>query len=236
MNGPENVAGEQNVCSIDGLNFTPEWSGTHIYFKSLPVADYASTLYQEELPAIAKAAPMRRNTFSSGRHCARALLHEIGLPEAPLVRGSDGSVRWPPGLIGSISHTNDWAVAAIAVPDTSDAQQLGIDLERIKPLEEGVIRLIASGAELEELSEAHLPPWHAMALFSLKESLYKCLASDYGEFINFHDVEITALATGIPSLRFTNKSLARRYAATRLELRMAVTPHHVFTLIWLRNP
>ena len=229
------VANEQNACPINGLTFAPEWAGTNIYLKSLPVADYVSKLHQEELPVIEKAAPMRRNTFSSGRHCARSLLHEAGLQEAPLVRRSDGSVQWPHGLIGSLSHTNDWAVAAIAVSDMCDAQQLGIDLERIKPLEEGVIRLIARGAELEELSATHLPIWHAMALFSLKESLYKCLASDYGQFINFHDVEITALATGRPSLRFTNKSLARRYPVARLELRMAVTPLHVFTLIWLRS-
>ena len=226
---------EENACPINGLTFAPEWAGTNIYLKSLPVADYVSKLHEEELPLIEKAAPPRRNTFSSGRHCARGLLREAGLPEATLLRCSNGAVRWPHGLIGSLSHTNDWAVAAVAVSDMCEAQQMGIDLERIKPLEEGVIKLIARGAELEELSATHLPVWHAMALFSFKESLYKCLASDYGQFINFHDVEITDVATGRPSLRFTNTSLARLYPVARLELRMAVTPLHVFTLIWLRT-
>ena len=73
-----------------------------------------------------------------------------------------------------------------------------------------------------------------MALFSIKESLYKCLARDFGQFIDFQDVEITNLAAGRPMLHLRRAELARRYPAEQLELRLAVTPWHVFSLAWLR--
>ena len=230
-----NIANDHNACPINGLTFAPEWSGTNIFLKSLPVADYMHELYANEHPYVENAAAIRRHTFSSGRYCARSLMLEAGLPATILLRRANGAVLWPEGLIGSLSHTDEWAVAAIALPAMCEAKQMGIDLERIKPLDDNVVKLIAHGAEREELAVAGAPEWHATALFSFKESLYKCLASEYGQFINFYDVEFTGLAGGRPSLRFKNASLAGRYCASQLELRMAVTPLHVFTLIWLRS-
>ncbi len=232
---PPDQVDESEACPINGLTFAPEWAGTNIFLKSLKVGDRVDELFAEELPAIAKAAPVRRDTFSSGRSCARAVIAEAGLPACALPRLEDGSVKWPEGLMGSLSHTNDWAVAAIAVSSMCEARSIGIDLERIKPLEEGVIKLIATPAEQQELSCAQSPEWHAMALFSLKESIYKCLARDFGKFIEFHDVEIRELAGGRPILGLKNAELAQRFTTSQLELRMAVTPLHVFTLAWLRN-
>ncbi len=226
---------DSGACPINGLTFAPEWAGTNIFLKSLPVSDRMDELHPEELPAIEKAAELRRNTFSSGRSCARSVMAAAGLPGCALPRREDGSVQWPQGLIGSLSHTNDWAVAAVAVCSMCEAQSIGIDLERIKPLEEGVIKLIATPLEQQELSAANSKVWHATALFSLKESIYKCLARDFGKFIEFHDVEVRDLAGGRPVLSLKNAELAQRFDATQLQLRMAVTPQHVFTLAWLKS-
>ena len=211
-------------CPINGLTFAPEWVGTNIFLKSQPVIDCTDTLYDEERAVVAAAAPIRRNTFSSGRRVARAVMQEAGLPISALPKAADGSVVWPEGLLGSITHTNDWAVAAVAVAEMCEAKSLGIDLERIKPFDEGVSRMIATPVEMQELALSHSPAWYATALFSMKESIYKCLASDFGEFIAFQDVEITNLAGGRPS-----------YQRSSLELRLAVTPWHVFTLAWFHN-
>jgi len=94
--------------------------------------------------------------------------------------------------------------------------------------------MIATTAEREELAAARSPAWHATALFSFKESLYKCLAPDFGKFIEFHDVQFHNLASGRPVLRLNRAELAQRYPVSQLELRMAVTAEHVFTLIWRR--
>ncbi len=98
----------------NGLDYAPEWAGTNIYLASQRVTDCVEALYPEERPVIASSAPLRQRTFSSGRRCARIALAEAGFPAMALPRAEDGSVCWPEGVVGSVSHTNDWAVAAVA--------------------------------------------------------------------------------------------------------------------------
>lgn len=226
-----------DMSPINGLTFAPEWAGTNLFLVCEPVRDCVSDLHADELPYIEKSVALRRNTFSSGRACARAALAQAGLSsELPLMRMKDGSVHWPQGIVGSISHTDHWAVAAVAVAAMSEAGAVGIDLEPIRMLEEGVVSLIATPAERTEIADQSSPAWHATALFSLKESIYKCLRPIYGRFIEFHDVQISGVAGGRPSLRFLSRDLLRRFDENALELRMAVTPDHVFTLAWMREP
>ena len=199
---PVELPVDRESCPINGLTFAPEWAGTNIFIKSQPVADHVSELFDDELPAITKASQRRRDTFSSGRVCARSVMAQVGVPACALPRRADGSAQWPADIVGSISHTSDWAVAAVALPNMSEVTSIGA--------------------------------WHATALFSFKESLYKCLAPDFGKFIEFHDVQFHNLASGRPVLRLNRAELAQRYPVSQLELRMAVTAEHVFTLIWRR--
>lgn len=211
------------------------WAGTTVIIKSLQVADYMQELHEEELPAIIRAVQSRRETFSSGRRVARMAIKETGYPTCPLPAADDGSVQWPEELCGSISHTNDWAVAVIAARERGEVNSIGIDLERIKPMERGVKKLIATPAELELLERVDMPDWHAIALFSMKESIYKCLAKHSGGFIGFHDVEVTGLGSSERTIfRFCRSDLAGKYPASRLELRLSVSDLHVLTLAWLR--
>jgi phosphopantetheine--protein transferase-like protein len=220
---------------INGLTYAPEWAGTNIYLACLPVGDWADLLHPDEWPAIATAGALRQRTFASGRQCARAALAEAGLPASSLPRAADGAVIWPDGVIGSVSHTNEWAVAAIALRAMSEASSLGVDLERIQPLEAGVLKLVATDTERTELTEAGSKRWHATALFSLKEAVYKCLRPSYARFIEFHEVEICELAGGRPRLRLCSDALSAHCRASDVELRVAVTPAHVFALAWLRD-
>ena len=220
---------------INGLNYAPEWAGTNIFLSCRAVADETDQLTQEELGYIADVAERRRNTFSSGRMAARAALAQAGLPTGALLRNSDGSVQWPEGVIGSLTHTDDWAIAAVAVSALSEADFLGVDLEQIQPLKADVLKLIATDVERAGIDEVPNQQWLAVALFSMKESVYKCLRPSFGQFIEFHDVEIRDLASGRPSIRFLSEALQSHCNAEHIELRMAVTPEHVFTLAWLRQ-
>lgn len=226
--------GEPVQNPINGLTYAPEWAGTNVYLACREVGDGFDELYSQELELISASAPLRRRTFATGRYCARAALAEAGLPPVPLLRAEDGAVIWPEGVIGSVSHTNEWAVAAVAVRDMSEALSLGVDLERIQTLEPGVLRLVATAAERAELDEAGGESWQGTALFSLKESLYKCLRPLCGRFIEFAEVEISDIVSGRPRVRFQSEDLRSRFDTSALHLRMAVTPGHVFTLAWLR--
>lgn len=228
------VIGEPIVNPINGLTYAPEWAGTNVYLSCCEVGEGLDELYPLERELVSASAPLRRRTFASGRYCARAALVEAGLPPVQLLRADDGAVLWPDGVIGSVSHTNEWAVAAVAVPDMSEALSLGVDLERIQVLEAGVLKLVATSAERAELAEAGSEEWHATALFSLKESLYKCLRPVCGRFIEFAEVEISDIVSGRPRLVFHSEDLASRFESSKLHLRMAITPGHVFTLAWLQ--
>ena len=229
------ISGTRAACPINGLNFAPEWAGTNVFLRSLPVADHVGELFDDELAAIEKASPLRRQTYSSGRVCARSVMADVGVEPCALVRQESGAARWPASLLGSISHTNEWAVAAVALPAMSKAASIGVDLEKIKPMEQGVIDLIATNAEREELSANRSPAWHATALFSFKESIYKCLSADFGQLIEFHDVQINDIASGRPVLHIKRAELNERCPPSQLELRMVVTSEHVFTLVWQRQ-
>lgn len=220
---------------INGLRQAPEWAGTNVFLACREVAEDVPSLYAEERRIIAASAALRRRTFASGRRCARDALAEAGLPPAMLLRADDGAVIWPEGIIGSISHTQEWAVAAVAVRELCRAQSLGVDLERIQTLGSGVLELVATDEERQALSAAGGSDWQATALFSLKESLYKCLRPLCGRFIDFDEVQISDIAGGRPRLCFRSDELRQRFPVSAVNLRMAVTPAHVFTLAWLEQ-
>lgn len=223
------------VSPINGLEFAPEWAGTPIHLKCCQVSDYVSSLLPEETSLIEKSAQIRRNTFSSGRYCARELLKNLGLSSVVLLRAADGSILWPAGYTGSVTHTNEWAVAGVAVHGLSDAISLGVDLETIKPLGDAVLKHISTPSERDELSKVTSQTWHATALFGLKESVYKCLRPTFGAFIRFHDIEIMDIASGRPRLVIVNTDLSRHCDSSDIKLRLAVTPEHVFSLAWRQH-
>src|SRR5208283_1858886 len=86
------------------------------YSVTIP-ADAASAARRAgvELPAALERATAKRvGEFLAGRFCARAAIEALaGAPVELLPRGPDGCPVWPPGLVGSISHTDRFATAAV---------------------------------------------------------------------------------------------------------------------------
>lgn len=167
-----------------------------VFTQAKAVDNYVDELVGCEYDVIAKSVAIRQHTYSTGRLCARTALADIGIGpseyESGLLRQEDGSVGWPTGAIGSISHTNDWAVAAVA-KSGGNLISLGVDIEQIDRVDKDVLRLIATEQERAELEALADLRWGRVALFSIKESLYKCLRPLYGEFIRFKDVRISNL-------------------------------------------
>jgi 4'-phosphopantetheinyl transferase EntD len=220
---------------IVDLSNVSEWAGTSVSINCRQVEDHTKRLFKDERLIIRKSAPLRANTFSTARVCAHELLSELGKEPLALGRNSDGSIEWPPGVIGSVSHTDEWAVAAMALKGQTAAKALGVDLERIRILESDVINLIASPAEQKELNGKGHKPSQAIALFSLKESIYKCLRPSFGNFIDFHDVQVSQIASDRPQLNICNAVLAQHCDDKDIELRLSITSDHVFSLAWWRE-
>jgi enterobactin synthetase component D len=141
-------------------------------------------------PALAAAIPRRRAEFIAGRLCARAALTALGAVSTDVPRAADGSPEWPAGFVGSISHSSGLAFAATA--HASDAQGLGLDVERIvaPDLARQLATIVATPAERARLDLAG-PAFSIV--FSAKEAVYKCLYPLVREFLDFSDVELDAI-------------------------------------------
>lgn len=217
---------------IDALSNPSEWAGLPVSITARAVEDCTVDLHPDELSLASRFGAKRSNTFSSGRKCARDLLINLGQPAVPLPRADDGSIVWPQGFMGSVSHTDHWAVAAVARKGPGTAKALGIDLEPRQVLSSRLLSKIAT--EAEQLALEKEKDWQGIALFSLKESLYKCLRPSFGKFIRFHDVELSGLDTPQPSIKFCSQELISHCDSKDLELRLLITAEHVFSMVWWR--
>ncbi|MFE2288853.1 4'-phosphopantetheinyl transferase [Streptomyces sp. NPDC059443] len=151
----------------------------------LPYAD----LYPEELALVRRMAPLRRQEFATGRHCARQALGLLGVLPGPISRTEGGAPRWPEGTVGSMTHCAGYRAAAVAW--RRDLLALGIDAEPHAALPGDVRKAITLGSEraaLADLEAAHPRIHWDRLLFSAKESVYKAWYPLTGRWLEFTDV------------------------------------------------
>ncbi|UTH74295.1 4'-phosphopantetheinyl transferase [Chromobacterium sp. IIBBL 290-4] len=162
--------------------------------------------------ALARAVPKRRAEYLAGRFLCRRLLSEQGLP-TQVGSGRNREPLWPEGWLGSISHCGDMAVAALA-PEEPGAY-LGLDVEAWmspKQCHELESSLVQPG-ELDALS-SDWPRERLLTLaFSAKESLFKALYPQVGEYFGFEAARLIRMDAG--------KGLGGAFS---IELRQSLAP------------
>jgi len=142
----------------------------------------------------------RKNEFYSGRWAAaKAISSLTGRADTPQA-SADRSPSWPQGLVGSISHTSDHAVAVVAY--TSDVRRVGVDLESIDAVAnvENLGDMIGTEAERKLLMA--LSEHEGLALlFSAKESLYKSLYPKVKTYFDYLDALLVNISGTALELR-----------------------------------
>jgi enterobactin synthetase component D len=139
-----------------------------------------------------KGLAKRQTEFLAGRLCARQALQQLtGTPTVPAV-GADRAPCWPPGVVGSISHGDGWALALVGAQ--SHWRGLGVDIERLmSPARAARLQAsILTPAELARLAQypQAQQAWLVSLTFSLKESLFKALYPLVQQRFYFHDAEL----------------------------------------------
>ena len=147
-------------------------------------------LFPEERALVAHAAASRQREFATGRVCAREVLARAGIVGFPLLRNGDRTPVWPEGIVGSISHTREACVVAVA--RRRDFLGIGLDIEAEESLEPDLWPMVCTGTELQWLATRASTERGrlAKAIFSAKECTYKCLYPVIGIPLEFDDVEI----------------------------------------------
>jgi len=161
-------------------------------------------LLPEEAALVTGASDKRRREYTGARVCARLALARAGFRPAPILPGPTGAPRWPPGVVGSMTHCDGYRAAAVATSDAFAA--IGIDAEPHAPLPDGVLARVASESERAALAwlatQAPESCWDRM-LFSAKEAVFKAWSPATGRWLGFTDAELELGLDG----RFTARLL-----------------------------
>ena len=193
----------------------------------LPVAG----LLSGEETYVRNASEGRRREFAAGRAAARRALASLGLPAAPIPAGPDRAPIWPDGFVGSISHCAGLCLAAVAPADAYSS--IGIDVEPAEPLPQDILDTVCTPAERRRLETR--PPERrgllARAIFSAKETAYKCQYPLTGALIDFHAFDVT-LEDGAFRAVFSH-AVGRFAAGDSLEGRIAVSDAFIVSAISL---
>jgi 4'-phosphopantetheinyl transferase EntD len=117
---------------------------------------------------------------------AHRLYARAGVPRQAILR--DGRApRWAEGWVGSISHTDALAIAALARRDR--VRGIGVDVERRGRLTARLLPMILTTAEIERCERGR-DLESALLTFSAKEAIYKAVQHEVGGHIGFQDVEV----------------------------------------------
>lgn len=146
-------------------------------------------LLPEERIGFRPSAPKIYRQSGAARIVARHLLSILGFSSVALPRSMSGAAVWPPGVIGSLAHDEEVAVAAIT--NSSQFSALGIDVEPAVPLPPELVMLVATSAERRCYSSAVIG---SRILFAIKEAIYKALNPLDDLFLDFQDIEVDLFA------------------------------------------
>ena len=227
---------EAPVAGLVGLfpAFVAQYS---VAFDPHTDADLALRFPGIEVPeSLARAVPKRRVEYCAGRFCAQQALRVCSAADAQTVigTGAHGEPLWPAGIVGAITHTHEFAAAAVALK--RDARAIGFDAERVTQLSADVLDYIAVPAEIAALSLTSNMDADVVAsvVFSAKESLFKCLYPEVQRYFDFRDAVIEALdSRGHFRARLLVELTAQLPQGSRFTGRFANADGRVYTAIVL---
>ena len=153
--------------------------------KALPVTP-------EECALLSSAASEKRQEeFRAGRACARHALLRLGGAQSYIGADSMGCPEWPAGVVGSITHTEGWAAAAIG--KTAYFRAIGIDAEMVTRMTRDIWGMVFTREELTAISSFYpeIQPTIATILFSAKESFFKAQYPITKRLLEFTGIAIT---------------------------------------------
>ena len=171
---------------------------SHFVFKeeSLVATDYEACVAKPS--GYSNWRTKRKETFLAGRLAVKHAQNCLSVPVIDIAKAEDGAPVWPNEYTGSISHTDNQAIAVLLRPSQRGIHYIGIDLEPFSNAEMlDIADSIGSLCEFEILIAAGVrEELLILLLFSVKESVYKSLYPIVGEFFDFRDVELTSCEGG----------------------------------------
>ena len=142
-------------------------------------------LLPEEARSIPARQPAMRRASGAVRWIAHRLLADIGITDVAIMRAPSGAPVWPDGIIGSLAHDDDMAVAVVA--PVGGIVSLGIDVEPAEPLPDDIFAIVAAGADRTGAADPRLA---GRNLFCAKEAVYKAAFPLDREVLGYEDIAV----------------------------------------------
>ena len=121
-----------------------------------------------------------------------------------------GAPEWPEGVVGSLAHDDEFAVAAVA--RRGQLLGLGVDVEPAEPLPADVVDLVLSAAEQRKATG---DGFNQRLVFAAKEAVYKAIHPLDGTPLEYADIEVE-LREGRATLRDGRRLQLVTFAGERL--------------------
>jgi 4'-phosphopantetheinyl transferase EntD len=168
----------------------------------LRIAGDLPPLLPDEAQHLGRAVSMRVQEFAAGRFCARRALAELGFTGYPLGMNSDRRPRWPPSVVGSITHTD--GICGAVVAEQRRFRAIGLDMEIVGRVTPEIWPYICTAEETAWLAGLGEPEQSRCAalIFSAKETFYKCQYGVTRQWLEFDDVVLDLLSPGASAGRF----------------------------------
>jgi 4'-phosphopantetheinyl transferase EntD len=206
------------------------------YFASCAGPGNRQVLYPDELALLKGAGEKRIGEFCAGRYCAHRVLDELGYTGLPVLTEENGAPVWPANVVGSISHSGGMALAVAA--SLTQIRAVGVDIQaHSEPFPAGVIYAHFHREEIHYLMSSlpRLADIHAHAIFSAKESVFKCCYTAFGCLLEFTDIVIEMnLAGGFYYARTPRHPKCERFF-NKPGVRGAIgfDSHYIYNAVWL---
>jgi 4'-phosphopantetheinyl transferase EntD len=168
--------------------------------------------FPEEAALVSKAVPKRVREFLVARNLSRELLASLGKANVSVGRGTLGEPLFPPGVVGSITHSNTLVVVTVA--ETCAFRALGLDIEPNQPLPPDVCDYVSLPGENDAAPASR-------AVFVAKEAFYKAHCGVHRRMLDFTDVRLQWLQSGFIATELTPPTDA--IGSTTLNGRFVVT-------------
>ncbi|XOV80909.1 MAG: 4'-phosphopantetheinyl transferase [Aestuariibacter sp.] len=175
---------------------------------SYDIDEYSENLFSaydiEKVTELENAVPKRKAEYLAGRYMAKLALQELQITNTQVPIGKHRAPVWPAKTLGSISHTCQMAMCAVA--EESQWDYLGIDIEN--KFNDEYTSLVKNKL-IKANEEAYLSSLDTdfnlllTAVFSAKEALFKALYPSVGEYFGFESAQVRELDVRKQTLTLT---------------------------------
>ena len=178
-------------------------------------AEYNPNLFEEAFSInppeqLRQWVKKRQAQFLAGRIAAKNALSFMNLIDQSVAIGKHREPIWSKGIVGSISHSNNFSIAAV-LNKTNMIKGLGIDIQEvIKQKEKERIQDIILSSQDQLLFhkiKKNVPENYLLTLiFSAKESFFKAVFPEVKKYFNFNEVSVQSVSPENKQLSLVSNS------------------------------